>query len=841
MSSLTVAVDVLGTAPATITLELGTPGPEGLPGTAATIAAGTTTTLSPGSSATVTNVGTSSAAVFNFGIPAGLTGDTGAGVPVGGTDGQVLAKIDTTNYNTTWVTPFAQQVRNQVRNETGATLTAGTVVYVTGASGNKVTVSKAQANGDATSAQTFAVLLENIANNSNGFAVTSGLLENLNTSAYAAGTQLYLSPTVAGTFTSTKPSAPDHLVYVGVIERSHVSQGSMLVRIQNGYELEELHNVAINGVANNELLAYESATDLWKNKSASTLGLLTTSAAASTYAPLASPALTGNPTAPTPLTSDNDTSIATTAFVKAQGYITTAPVTSVAGKTGAVTLAVADVSGAAPLASPALTGTPTAPTATAGTSTTQLATTAFVTAVDILKAPIASPTFTGTPAAPTATAGTSTTQLATTAFVTTADNLKANIASPTFTGVPAAPTATPGTSTTQIATTAFVTAVDILKAPIASPTFTGTVTIPAGASISGYLTTASASSTYQTLSGMSSYLTTSAASSTYYPLSNPSSFITSSALTGYATESWVTSQGYLTDAPSDGNEYVRKNAAWAIATGGGGGLTISSLSNGATSTLDATVPSTGYVLSFDGTNLIWSAAAGSAVWGGITGTVTDQTDLVTYVTGLGYQTSGDVSTYVTGLGYLTDAPSDGNQYCRYNGAWAVNSGFTFSDSPTDGNYYVRMGSTGWAQIGNGTDTIATQNYVTSQGYQTSSDVSTAISGLVTANNARLQAMVESIRAVCNDASYGFDGSGYLYIDLLTGSLNLPVSTSQFSSSGKWFGSKYSGTIYSAMSVSLSSGVVRITFQQLYGWDTGTGLFYTEDGGTTWVESTLKFA
>lgn len=80
-------------------------------------------------------------------------------------------------------------------------------------------------------------------------------------------------------------------------------------------------------------------------------------------------------------------------------------------------------------------------------------------------------------------------------------------------------------------------------APKASPTFTGTVTIPAGASISGYLTTSSASSTYQTISGMSSY----------------------------ATQSYVTSQGYLTDAPSDGSEYVRKNAAWAVATGGGGG------------------------------------------------------------------------------------------------------------------------------------------------------------------------------------------------------------------------------------------------------------------------------
>jgi hypothetical protein len=74
------------------------------------------------------------------------------------------------------------------------------------------------------------------------------------------------------------------------------------------------------------------------------------------------------------------------------------------------------------------------------------------------KAPLASPTLTGTPAAPTATAGTNTTQLATTAFVTTAAAAKANLASPTLTGTPAAPTATVGTSTTQLATTAFVAA-----------------------------------------------------------------------------------------------------------------------------------------------------------------------------------------------------------------------------------------------------------------------------------------------------------------------------------------------------------------------------------------------
>jgi hypothetical protein len=77
-------------------------------------------------------------------------------------------------------------------------------------------------------------------------------------------------------------------------------------------------------------------------------------------APLESPALTGNPTAPTPTLGDNDTSIATTAFVNAE--------------------IAADTAHLAPLASPALTGTPTAPTAAVNTSTTQIATTAFVNA-----------------------------------------------------------------------------------------------------------------------------------------------------------------------------------------------------------------------------------------------------------------------------------------------------------------------------------------------------------------------------------------------------------------------------------------------------------------------------
>ncbi len=101
-----------------------------------------------------------------------------------------------------------------------------------------------------------------------------------------------------------------------------------------------------------------------------------------TPAPIDSPIFTGAPETTTPGPADNSDRIVNTQWVNAKGYITalTAPVTSVAGKTGAVTLVVADVAGAAPLASPPFTGVPTAPTAAPGTNTTQIATTAFVTA-----------------------------------------------------------------------------------------------------------------------------------------------------------------------------------------------------------------------------------------------------------------------------------------------------------------------------------------------------------------------------------------------------------------------------------------------------------------------------
>ena len=138
----------------------------------------------------------------------------------------------------------AQNLITDVYNETGATLTKGTVVYINGGHGNLPTVTKAIATGDATSAQTYGVVQADISNNNNGHVVVIGSLGDLDTQAYAAGTQLYLSSTTAGAWTSVKQYAPAHLVYVGIVVRSHPTQGVVEVKIQNGYELDELHNVS---------------------------------------------------------------------------------------------------------------------------------------------------------------------------------------------------------------------------------------------------------------------------------------------------------------------------------------------------------------------------------------------------------------------------------------------------------------------------------------------------------------------------------------------------------------------------------------------------------------------
>ena len=108
-----------------------------------------------------------------------------------------------------------------------------------------------------------------LANNSNGYVTIIGLITNINTNSYSDGQQLYLSPTTAGELTATKPYAPQHLVYVAVVEHAHPTQGKLFVKVQNGYEMDELHNVSAQTPTNGEMLVYSTSSSLWQKVSAS--------------------------------------------------------------------------------------------------------------------------------------------------------------------------------------------------------------------------------------------------------------------------------------------------------------------------------------------------------------------------------------------------------------------------------------------------------------------------------------------------------------------------------------------------------------------------------------------
>lgn len=152
-----------------------------------------------------------------------------------------------------------------VYNGTGAALTKGQVVYLSGAQGHRPSVALALASSESTSARTIGIVAETIANGAEGWIRTAGILEGFDTSSFTDGSQLYLSGTTAGAMTATKPVAPIHLVYTARVIKSHATAGRILVGIQNGYELDEIHDVAISSPSTGQTIVYNSTTSLWSN------------------------------------------------------------------------------------------------------------------------------------------------------------------------------------------------------------------------------------------------------------------------------------------------------------------------------------------------------------------------------------------------------------------------------------------------------------------------------------------------------------------------------------------------------------------------------------------------
>jgi hypothetical protein len=174
-----------------------------------------------------------------------------------------------------------------VYNNTGATIAKGVPVYVTGSSGTRITIAPADASLEATAARTIGLTSAAITNNTEGTVIAVGELTGLNTSTLTEGQIIWLSETT-GAMTTTRPTQPAHGVVLGYcVKQGAGTSGIVYVKVDNGLEIDELHDVLITSKATGQALML-AADGLWKNRSLVAADLSDSSASGRTV-------LTGTP------------------------------------------------------------------------------------------------------------------------------------------------------------------------------------------------------------------------------------------------------------------------------------------------------------------------------------------------------------------------------------------------------------------------------------------------------------------------------------------------------------------------------------------------------------------
>ena len=181
---------------------------------------------------------------------------------------QFIAIYDGTNFQILGVAP--NQMFAYITNADSVTINRGQPVYAFGATGDRMTVKRANNTTEATSSKTVGLVFSSsIAPNQKGYIITQGVVDGINTNAYTAGDTLYVGNT-AGSLTNVLPLAPNHLTRIGIVERANAGNGQIYVLVQNGFQLDELSDVDITTVTpvNNDFLVYTTGVNnLWKNRS----------------------------------------------------------------------------------------------------------------------------------------------------------------------------------------------------------------------------------------------------------------------------------------------------------------------------------------------------------------------------------------------------------------------------------------------------------------------------------------------------------------------------------------------------------------------------------------------
>ena len=159
---------------------------------------------------------------------------------------------------------YTSTIKHQVK--LAQVISKGQAVYVTGATGTNMLVSKADYTTEATSSKTMGLLETGGIINDQVNVITEGLLPGLNTITATIGDPVWLGASgnlIYGLV--NKPYAPFHLVFIGIVTRVHAVNGEIFVKVQNGFELNEIHDVSIVNKKDGEAIVYNAASGLWKN------------------------------------------------------------------------------------------------------------------------------------------------------------------------------------------------------------------------------------------------------------------------------------------------------------------------------------------------------------------------------------------------------------------------------------------------------------------------------------------------------------------------------------------------------------------------------------------------
>jgi hypothetical protein len=257
---------------------------------APSVTVGTVTTVAPTDPADVMDIGTDGDVVLDFDIPQGIKGDTGEGVAPAGLTGEILVKASDADFDTEWVSDITvdqiqfdvtagieadtagqlawnaedgtldlglnggdvvlqigQETLYRVKNQTGSTITNGTLVQFAGTVGMSGILLAAPSDTANISPEfVMGVATEDIADGADGYVTHFGKVRGFDTSMWSDGDILYADPAVVGGLTNVEPPLPN--VQVAAVVTSNVNVGEIFVRptVRQQYETDQVPEGSAN-------------------------------------------------------------------------------------------------------------------------------------------------------------------------------------------------------------------------------------------------------------------------------------------------------------------------------------------------------------------------------------------------------------------------------------------------------------------------------------------------------------------------------------------------------------------------------------------------------------------